>query len=75
MGYEAPHREAPLAIDLADLPPLADEGTLAAALGIRPSTLRRWRSTGQGPRYTKVGWLVRYPRPEVKRWLEAGGGP
>jgi predicted DNA-binding transcriptional regulator AlpA len=27
-----------------------------------------WRSTGEGPRFIKVGKLVRYPMVEVEAW-------
>lgn len=43
-------------------PQLAMLSTLDAALrlGLRPSTLEKWRTTGGGPRYVKMGRAVRY---------------
>lgn len=34
-----------------------------------PQTWRRWRSTGFGPPYIKVGNRVLYDRDEVLAWL------
>ena len=62
-----------LEIELDDLPPLADEHSVAELLGLKVATLRKWRLVGAGPRFVKVGRLVKYPRPEVRRWLEGGG--
>lgn len=31
-------------------------------------TLANWRSTGEGPRYTKIGGRVLYPVDAVKTW-------
>lgn len=31
-------------------------------------TLANWRSTGEGPRYTKIGGRVLYPVEAVKTW-------
>jgi predicted site-specific integrase-resolvase len=39
------------------------EEQVADQLTVSLSTLRRWRLCGQGPRFMKVGSLVRY-RPE-----------
>lgn len=34
-------------------------------------TLANWRSTGEGPRYTKIGGRVLYPLDAVKSWEES----
>lgn len=34
-------------------------------------TLANWRSTGEGPRYTKIGGRVLYPVNAVKTWEES----
>ena len=31
-------------------------------------TLANWRSTGEGPRYTKIGGRVLYPVADVTSW-------
>jgi hypothetical protein len=34
-------------------------------------TLANWRSTGEGPRYTKIGGRVLYPAHAVAEWENA----
>jgi excisionase family DNA binding protein len=41
----------------------------AKMLGIAEATLNEWRIRGQGPAYTKMGRLVRYPEYEVQRYI------
>jgi transcriptional regulator with XRE-family HTH domain len=43
---------------------------LARRWGISPRTLERWRRTGQGPRYMKLGWLVFYRKVDVAAYEE-----
>jgi predicted DNA-binding transcriptional regulator AlpA len=43
----------------------------ARFLGIKEATLASWRCKGKGPRYVKVGGIVRYARADVDRWLAA----
>ena len=50
---------------------LVDEVSLAARLGVSRSTLQSWRYTGRGPRYLKVGRLVRYRNADVEAYLRA----
>ena len=33
-------------------------------------TLANWRSLKKGPRYKKIGRMVRYPLAEVLEWLQ-----
>lgn len=50
---------------------LTDE-QLAPRLEVSPSTLRHWRSRGEGPPFFKLGGrLVRYRWSEVEAWIEA----
>ena len=44
---------------------------LSAYVGIPVPTLRRWRSSGQGPRGIRMGKHVRFRRSECIRWVEA----
>lgn len=44
-------------------------GQLAQVLGISPGTLANYRSAGTGPRFVKVGPLVRYRPADVERWI------
>jgi predicted DNA-binding transcriptional regulator AlpA len=50
---------------------LIDEIVLAARLGVSRSTLQSWRYTSRGPRYIKVGRLVRYRNADVEAFLRA----
>ena len=48
---------------------LITEKDLATALVMRPQSLADWRHRGQGPRYLKLGHLVRYQVGDVQTWL------
>lgn len=50
---------------------LIDEVTLAARLGVARSTLQSWRYNRCGPRFIKVGRLVRYRNADVEAYLRA----
>jgi excisionase family DNA binding protein len=41
----------------------------AGFLNCQPQTLNRWRHEGKGPRYFKVGRLVRYSENQLKEWI------
>ena len=45
----------------------------AVALDVSPRTLERYRVVGGGPRYVKVGRLVRYLPSDLERWLKSRG--
>ena len=44
---------------------------LARMIDVPLGTLEFWRQTGQGPRYFKIGRLVKYRVEDVDAWLEA----
>lgn len=50
---------------------LIDEPTLATRLGISRSTLQSWRSAGRGPRFIKLGRMVRYRTADVDSYLRS----
>lgn len=50
---------------------LIDEVELAERLGISRSTLQSWRYAGRGPRYMKLGRLIRYRNVDVDAFLSA----
>ena len=55
---------------------LLTEPEVAERLRVSLACLRRWRLERRGPRFLKVGSLVRYPADELNRWIEslpAGG--
>jgi len=37
--------------------------------GIKPATMRVWRMQGKGPRFHKIGALVRYDEAVLERWI------
>jgi len=47
---------------------------LAEYLGVAKTTLMQYRMDGRGPRYIKLGQLVRYKIADVEDWLEAQKG-
>lgn len=52
------------------------EPEVADRLRVSLACLRRWRLEKRGPRFVKVGSLVRYPAEELNQWIEslpAGG--
>lgn len=42
----------------------------AVRLCVAPSTLAKWRVTGAGPTFTKVGARVFYDQADLFEWLE-----
>ncbi|KRC90051.1 hypothetical protein ASE25_11200 [Terrabacter sp. Root85] len=36
---------------------------------VDPSTVRRWRLDGVGPRFVKIGHVYRYPRGSLHEWI------
>lgn len=50
---------------------LIDEVTLAVRLGVSRSTLQSWRYAGRGPRFIKLGRLVRYRNADIDAYLKA----
>lgn len=43
---------------------------VADLLNVRRTTLEAWRSRGGGPKFMKLGRVVRYRRRDVDQWLE-----
>ena len=50
---------------------LIDSVQLAQYLGAKTATVEGWRLKGIGPRYIKVGSLVRYRTEDVEKWLKS----
>ena len=48
---------------------LLDEKELSRLLRVSIGTLRFWRGIERGPRYRKVGQLVRYAPSDIHEWL------
>ena len=46
----------------------------AAALGVKPQTMRKWRQTGAGPLYIRFGGpfgRAHYRRSDIDAWVDA----
>jgi hypothetical protein len=52
------------------LVPLLNENDVARILAVSLGSLRRWRLLGQGPRFIKIGALVRYRPEDVQVFLD-----
>jgi predicted DNA-binding transcriptional regulator AlpA len=50
---------------------LLDEREVARWIRVSVATLRYWRGEGKGPRYRKIGQLVRYAPADVREWLNS----
>lgn len=48
---------------------LLTERQTSAVLQICVRTLQKWRVTGEGPIYKKLGHLVRYRVGDLQRWV------
>jgi len=48
---------------------LRDQGFVAERLGCSVRTLERWRVSGDGPAFVKLGHLVRYRDNDIAEWL------
>ncbi len=51
--------------------PLLTEAAVARLLNIGPSTLRKWRQRGHGPKHLRLGGVVRYRPSAVEAFLNA----
>ena len=49
---------------------LVDPTTAAAQLGVKAGTLAKWRVSGLGPPFLKLGSRVRYSRADLEQWLD-----
>ena len=48
---------------------LLHEAEVGNILSVKVSTLRRWRWSGDGPRFIKLGTAVRYDPQQLKDYL------
>ena len=67
----------PLTTTSDTLPQLINETLAACILGLKVSTLRKWRVLGRGPVYRKPGGkAIRYAVSDLNEWIrkcECGG--
>jgi predicted DNA-binding transcriptional regulator AlpA len=50
--------------------PLFDQNEVAALLGLSPRTLERFRTTGSGPRFARLGRRIFYRECDLNDWVE-----
>jgi excisionase family DNA binding protein len=50
---------------------LLSQREVAELLGIAERSMESWRLRGGGPRYVRVGRLIRYRHTDVSAWLAA----
>lgn len=63
--------ERPTAPEGPPLPQLLTTNDVARAVQVSPSTLCRWRQSGQGPRVTWLSpFIPRYRQEDVDAWLK-----
>lgn len=48
---------------------LLTEKELSARLHVSIASVRRWRLLGRGPRFVKLGSLVRYRPEDIQDWI------
>jgi predicted DNA-binding transcriptional regulator AlpA len=56
-------------MDQNSLRDLLQEDEVAQLLTVSVAALRRWRVERRGPKYIKLGALVRYRRSDVELWI------
>jgi len=58
-------------LDVSPLPLAAlDERAAARMLSVSPDFLRKFRRTGGGPAYLRLGRVIRYRHVDLVAWLE-----
>ena len=50
---------------------LYTDSEVAAFIGHTPDALMRWRSTGRGPAFVKMGKFIFYRRDDIEAWIMA----
>jgi excisionase family DNA binding protein len=52
-----------------DIYPLIPTSEAADILGLQPNTLEKWRLSGEGPTFVRVGRSIRYRRQDLAEWI------
>lgn len=50
---------------------ILDINKVAEQLNVRPASLAKWRVTGDGPRFVKLGKRVGYRQQDIDAWIES----
>ena len=51
--------------------PLLNTCQVAAMLGLKKSTIEKWRVTNRGPAFIRIGGAIRYRQSVVNAWMQA----
>lgn len=54
-----------------DFTDIGNERDASLHIKVSVSGLRKWRATGQGPKFYRLGRLIRYKRSDLDEWLES----
>ena len=54
---------------------LLTETDVSKQLRVSLAALRKWRVLNRGPKFVKMGPLVRYRQDDIKSWLGSRGSP
>lgn len=60
---------------MTDHPTYLSTRQAAELLGLSPRTLERYRGSGEGPPFMRMGRGVRYSRADLDAWMEHGRPP
>lgn len=52
-------------------PTFFDSREAAKYLGLKKCTLEAWRTRGGGPKFVKLGRIVRYRKFDLDNWIES----
>lgn len=52
---------------------LLNEQQVAEILGLACATLRKWRCTGEGPKFRKIGRAIRYRVEDIQAFIDSRG--
>jgi hypothetical protein len=72
IGYDIVSRGEDAAVDADHLLSLLDVEAVARILNCSISILNKWRLLGKGPRFVRVGALVRYRPADVQAFIAEG---
>ncbi len=50
---------------------LLNEEQAAERLGVKVKTMQQWRHFGRGPKYVKVGRLVKYQPADIEAYIKS----
>jgi predicted DNA-binding transcriptional regulator AlpA len=56
--------------DMVSFEPLLNQKQVAQLSGLSESSLEKFRMSGDGPRFVRIGRAVRYRPADVRKWLD-----